>query len=72
MQSLFAVPSFQLLYATCIYEASMPYTFVARIILKVGGPPLEVTVSANDVVQAEAIIRHQYDIATFQAMPTRL
>lgn len=50
----------------------MPYTFVARIILKVGGPPLEVTVSANDVVQAEAIIRHQYDIVTFQAMPTRL
>lgn len=49
----------------------MPYAFVARIILKSGGPPLEIVVQANDAVQAENIIRGQYDLVSFQAMPTR-
>lgn len=49
----------------------MPYIFVARILLTTGGPPLEVTVQANDAVQAEHIIRAQYNVASFQAFPTR-
>jgi len=49
----------------------MLHTFVAKIILTSGGPPLEVTVQANDAVQAENVIRAQYNVASFQAFPTR-
>lgn len=48
-----------------------PYTFVAKILLRTPGPPLEVRVQAHDAVQAENIIRSQYDVASFQAYPTR-
>jgi hypothetical protein len=41
-------------------EHRMPQNYEAKFTPAVGGPPIDVTVSANDASQAKKLIEHQY------------